>query len=129
MNSLYLIFNHQLTLKQEQDTRESLGVDKIIELPPALDTIWRQIPPALPEISAYLNPIKDWLASQARKNDHVLIQGDFGACFIMVNFALKKGLIPVYSTTEREVAEEYKKNGSVSLMHQFRHRIFRRYEV
>ena len=85
--SLFLIFNHEITPVQESDARDSLGVQQIINMPPDLKELWRQIPPDLPKISAYLKPVKDWLAGQARKNDYVLIQGDFGACFIMVKFA------------------------------------------
>ena len=126
--SIFLIFNHDITPVQESDAYSSLGVQQTINMPPDLKDLWRQIPPALPEIRSYLNPLKDWLAGHARKNDYVLIQGDFGACFIMVNFAFEIGLIPIYSTTEREVAEEHKEDGTVNLSHQFRHRIFRRYE-
>ena len=127
--SLYLIFNHQITCRQKQDARESLGVDKIIELPPDLDPLWRQIPPNLASIKNYLEPVKDWLASHAKKNDYLLVQGDFGACYIMVNFAFKIGLLPIYSTTERKAVEEHDDDGNVKLTHHFRHRIFRRYEV
>ena len=126
--SLFLIFNHDITSLQESDARNSLGIGQIICLPPDLKALWRQVPPDLPEISNYLEPVNIWLARQAKKNDYVLIQGDFGVCFIMVNFAFEIGLIPVYSTTDREAAEEYRQNGVVKLMHQFRHRIFRRYE-
>ena len=127
-DSLFLIFNHDITPVQESDARDSLGVQQIINMPPDLKALWRQIPPDLTEISGYLEPIKNWLAGQARKNDYVLIQGDFGACFIMVNFAFEIGLIPIYSTTEREAVEEHKEDGAVNLVHQFRHRIFRKYE-
>lgn len=47
----------------------------------------------------------------------------------MVNFAFEKGLIPIYSTTNREAVEEYGENGSVKMTHQFRHIIFRKYGV
>ena len=127
--SLYLIFNHEITFRQEQDACKSLGIDKIIELPPALDTIWRQIPPDLESIKNYLNPVKDRLVSHAEKNDYLLVQGDFGACYIMANFAFKIGLLPIYSTTRREAVEEHDNNGTVKLVHHFRHRIFRRYGV
>ena len=127
--SLFLIFNHDITPVQESDARDSLGVQQIINMPPDIKDLWRQIPPALPKIGSYLKPVKQWLAGQAKKNNYVLIQGDFGACYIMVNFAFKSGLIPIYSTTEREAVEEYEKNGAVKLVHQFSHRIFRRYEV
>ena len=126
--SLFLIFNHEITPVQESDARSFLGIEQIICLPPDLKDLWRKIPPDLTEISNYLEPVKDWLARQAKKNDYVLIQGDCGACFIMVNFAFETGLIPIYSTTEREAVEEHEKDGTVNLVHQFRHRIFRRYE-
>jgi hypothetical protein len=124
---LFLIFNHQITQKQEADVFISLDVKKVVCLPQDLNEIWSQVPPDLPEISNYLEPVKNWLVRQAKKNDYVLIQGDFGACFIMVNFAFESGLIPIYSTTDREADEEYEKDGTVNLVHQFKHRIFRRY--
>ncbi|MBL0699441.1 MAG: hypothetical protein JJV92_00980 [Desulfosarcina sp.] len=128
-HTLYLIFNHQITVRQKQDARESLGVDKIIELPHDLDPLWRQIPPDLESIKNYLEPVKEWLASHAKKNNYLLVQGDFGACYIMVNFAIKIGLIPIYSTTERKAVEEHDDDGTVKLTHHFRHRIFRKYGV
>jgi hypothetical protein len=44
----------------------------------------------------------------------------------MVNFAFEIGLIPVYSTTAREAVEEYD-DGTIKLVHHFRHQIFRKY--
>ena len=129
MPDLFLIFNHEITEAQLEDARKSLGVHRVVDLPTELKIFWKQIPPDLPEIASYLEPVKDWLASNATKMDFVLIQGDFGACFIMVNFALKHGLIPVYSTTSREAEEIHEADGAVSLVHRFKHRIFRKYEV
>ena len=126
--SLYLIFNHEITSRQKQDARESLGVDKIIELPSDLAPLWLQIPPDLESIKNYLKPVKDWLALHAQQNDYILIQGDFGACYIMINFAFEIGLIPVYSTTKREAVEEHGDDGTVKLVHHFKHQIFRKYE-
>ena len=127
--SLFLIFNHDITSVQENDACGSLGVEQIRCLPPDLKALWRQVPPDLTEIYDYLEPVKAWLARQAAESDYVLIQGDFGACFIMVNFAFERGLIPIYSTTDREAAEEHGSNGTVKLVHQFKHQIFRKYGV
>jgi len=69
--SLFLIFNHEITPVQESDARDSLGVQRIINMSGDLKELWRQIPPDLPKISSYLNPVKDWLAGHARKNDYV----------------------------------------------------------
>ncbi len=125
---LFLIFNHTITSLQETDARKSLRIGEIIDLPEALKPIWNQIPPDLPAIGKHLEPVMRWLAENASTGDYVLIQGDFGACHILVEFAFAKGLIPVYSTTDREVLEEHGPDGSVKLTHKFQHRIFRRYE-
>ena len=69
--SLFLIFNYDITPVQESDARNSLDVQQIINMPPDLKELWRQIPPTSPKISAYLSPVKDWLAGHARKNDYV----------------------------------------------------------
>jgi hypothetical protein len=129
MSTLFLLFNHQFTPFQETDARTSLGVDPIVSLPPDLQALWSNIPPELPGVKEYLDPVRDWLAALARTGDFVLIQGDFGACRLMVNFSLDQGLIPLYSTTERQAMEEHRPDGSVKLVHHFQHRIFRRYGV
>lgn len=126
--SLLLIFNHTLTKDQEKDARTSLGVSSIISFPPDLAEIWQQIPANLQEIEPFISPIKDWILSESQSGDPVLIQGDFGACFIMVNFAFQKGLVPVYSTTMREAVEKHRADGSIEMIHQFKHQRFRRYE-
>ena len=129
MPDLYLIFNHKITRLQENDARRSLGVERIVDLPLDLKEIWCNMPPELVEISKHLESVKQWLASKAKANDFVLIQGDFGACFLMVNFALERGLVPVYSTTKREATEEYGEDGSIRMTHRFEHQMFRRYEI
>jgi len=125
--SLFLIFNHQLTGAQETDARSTLGVRRIVGLPPDLKKLWEQIPADLPELGGHLKPLKDWLGSETAEGDHVLIQGDFGACFIMVNAAFERGMVPVYATTTREAVEERDPDGSVTVTRRFRHQIFRKY--
>jgi hypothetical protein len=85
------------------------------------------VPPGLEKIEAYLEPIRAWVIESAQLGDFLLVQGDFGAVYLMVRFALEKGLIPIYSTTERVAAEEHKEDGSVTLTHHFRHVRFRKY--
>ena len=128
MSTLFLIFNHQLTNLQAEDARAALGVDAVINLPTELQELWSTVPPELTEIKDYLRPIEAWLSEKARAGDFVLIQGDFGACYLIVNYAFEHNLVPVYSTTQREVIEEEQPNGAVRVIHQFQHEIFRRYE-
>ena len=89
--------------------------------------IWKHVPPDLPTIDGYLAPVKSWLSEQAVAGDFLLVQGDFGATCLMVNFAMEIGLVPVYSTTERATKERLLDDGSVELSHTFRHFRFRRY--
>ena len=124
---LFLLFNHKITPLQEADARLSLGVREIMEPSDEILMLWRRIPPNEEKIKGYLSPIRDWLEDQAEKGDYILIQGDFGACFLMVRFAFEMGYVPVYSTTEREAMETHGEDGSVTLTHRFQHRIFRRY--
>ncbi len=127
MPTLFLLFNHHFTPGQEAAAREQLGVERIAVLPPELQKRWSQIPADLPGLQDYLAPLRRWLAEKAKAGDYVLIQGDFGATYLMVCFAMEKGLIPVYATTRREVQETVQSDGSVSLTHTFRHQQFRRY--
>ena len=127
--SLFLIFNHTFTDSQRSDAEASLGVERIVSLPEELQAVWSSIPPKVKEIRHVLAPVREWLASKAQEGDYVLIQGDFGATYLMVESALELGLIPVYSTTVREADEELQPDGTVKLTHRFRHRMFRKYGV
>ncbi|MBW2659998.1 MAG: hypothetical protein JRC87_10485, partial [Deltaproteobacteria bacterium] len=45
----------------------------------------------------------------------VLIQGDFGACYLLIQHALNKDYIPIYSTTERKAVERQLEDDQVEL--------------
>jgi hypothetical protein len=125
--ALILLFNHQLTCDQERDARDNLGVSKVVEPPEALRELWGNVPPELADLTAYLDPVKQWLAKHSSSGDYVLIQGDFGATYLMVNFAFQRELIPVYSTTQRQAEEQPQPDGSVRLSHRFFHKRYRFY--
>ncbi len=127
MPRLFLLFNHTLTPDQQMDARVSLGVGDIIAPPAEISCLWRQFPPGEEELAPLLAPVREWLETRAFVGDRVLIGGDFGACFLMASHALSRGLIPVYSTTERHALEEVREDGSVHMVHQFRHVLFRKY--
>lgn len=127
MIQLFLVFNHTFTSNQQENAHRELGVENIIEPPQELRHRWATIPPEAPSLRSWLQPLCDWLAEQAQPGDYVLIQGDFGACYLLVCFALKHDLIPVYATTERHAREERLDDGRVKLEHTFDHVRFRRY--
>ncbi|NDY71661.1 hypothetical protein DO021_08965 [Desulfobacter hydrogenophilus] len=125
---MFLVFNHLLTLEQETQAKDVWGVTSIITLPPGLKKIWEQIPADLDDISDIILPVEQWLEKEADKNDVVLVQGDFGATWHLVNFALRAQLIPVYSVTQRDALEDVQPDGSIKTTHVFKHRRFRLYD-
>ena len=124
---LALIFNHEFTQDQTTDALNSLGVEKIESLPEDLARIWAEIPADLTALKNYLLPIQRWLSANFGRCDPVLIQGDFGACYLMADFALKNGFIPIYSTTFREATQVASPDGSIFMTHRFKHILFRKY--
>jgi hypothetical protein len=126
-NRLFLLFNHSLTSEQIRDARDSLQATLLVELPPELKELWGNVPPDPAELRPYLTPIVKWLKESARPGDLVLVQGEFGASYLMVKFAFDSGLVPVYATTKRVASETLQPNGAVVLTHQFKHLRFRRY--
>jgi hypothetical protein len=127
MKSLFLLFNHTLTPRQEEDARLNLEVERIVASPPAIEKLWSQIPAELESLACYLEPVRKWLERTATPGDLLLVQGDFGAVCLMVEFARQAGLVPLYSTTRREADEKHLEDGSVRLEHRFRHVRFRYY--
>jgi len=95
--SLFLVFNHAFTAAQEQDARSSLRVSRVLEPPGHLQALWSDVPPDLQEIREYLEPVMEWLGTNAAPGDYVLVQGDFGACYLLVEFCMGRDLVPVYS--------------------------------
>lgn len=125
--TLFLIFNHEITQEQRLDAENSLCVSKFVDLPAQLRELWKQIPAELESVKEYLSPISEWLSQNGKHDDFVLIQGDFGGVYYLVNRASELGLVPVYSTTERNAVENRGKDGEIHLSHIFRHVRFRKY--
>lgn len=129
MRQVFLLFSHQLSPPQIDELQNKFKVDKIVYLPAQLQDLWSNIPPELPSIKNYLQDILLWLKQNSNQEDLVLVQGEFGAVFILVNFCIKAGLIPIYATTKRQVSEEILDDGTVQLNRKFFHVRFRQFEM
>lgn len=128
MSKLFLLFSHTLNDEQAADARKTLGVTECVALPPDLQAIWSDVPPDVEYIADHLQPVLHWLMQRAQPGDFLLIQGDFGAVYLVVKWALQRRLIPVYATTRREVVETTLPDGSIQKQSRFQHVRFRRYE-
>ncbi len=124
---LILLFSHNLTRIQIDDAKNQLGITKFLDLPSGLQKLWSNVPPEIETVDGYLNPIREWLETNANSGDYLLVQGDFGATCHFVQWAFANNIIPVYSTTKRIHTEQEHENGDIEIKKSFRHQMFRRY--
>ena len=121
------IFNHNLTEEQRNDAIKNFNVTQFITLPENLKKLWMNIPPEKDLSQDIISKIKSWILANANKGDFILVQGEFGISFYIVNFCFKQKFIPVYATTKRISQETKKKDGSIKKINIFKHVQFRRY--
>ncbi len=128
MKKIFILISHPLNQSQKDNILSQLNIDNIVLLPEELLKQWSSIPPEMESIKEIILPIKNFLDENAKSGDYVLVQGDMGATYIVVNYAFEKGLIPCYSTTKRITLREENNQDTINLSKQFKHIIFRKYE-
>lgn len=128
MRRMFLIFSHELTSSQKEDVIEQFQVSKFIKMPKGLQNLWSFFSPDIYSLKEFVSKITSWLDEAAQINDVVLVQGDFGATYMLVNYCFKKKLMPVYSTTKRTVEERKFSPEKVITTRAFCHVMFRKYE-
>jgi len=128
MADLFLLFNHLLTDSQADQARQELGVENIIVPPKEVSHCWANIPPEPESIRRILEPVLRWIDAQVTVADFLLVQGDFGACHLILDHISGSGITPVYATTRRQAVEQRIDDNTVRLTHTFRHVRFRIYE-
>lgn len=128
MKKMLLIFSHELTDLQKKDATLYLGIEHFLSLPCDLQKNWSDVSPKGELPKKELQKIIDWIVGNSSKGDYLLVEGDFGATYYIVNYCLKNSLLPVYSTTNRIHDFEYRADGSVKNEHIFKHINFREYK-
>lgn len=124
---MFLIFSHRLTDMQKHQAETELGIEDFVYLPENLSQKWSNVPPDIETLDEYLYDLLVWLDENSSEGDYVLVQGDYGATFMVVTYCLKRKLIPVYATTRR-VVRERNEGGKVITVREFEHVDFRRYK-
>lgn len=129
-SKLLILFSHSLTDSQKSDIRKNLKINEsdIVQLPADLKTNFSNVPPDMKSIKNYACQFVEWIKKNAEEGDYVLIQGDYGVSFLLVDFCLRNHFIPLYATTERIQQEEKNPDGSITIKKFFNHKLFRRYE-
>jgi len=127
MAKLFCLLNHSLTDAQNREISEKLQVSKV-EIPPStLKILWENISPEGELKLNSLNRLVEWLRRVSNPGDYVLVQGEFGATYYIVDFCFENDLIPIYATSKRVYSEKNLSSEDVLREHLFKHVNFRKY--
>lgn len=126
---MMLLFSHLLDEIQKKDAEKNMNVNEIIKLDEKNQIIWSNINPLeeTQEKNKNIDKIKSFVREKIEKNDYILIQGEWGYVFDMVNWAKQNGFIPIYSATNREYEEIENQDGSKKIIHTFKHIKYKSY--
>lgn len=108
MKKIILLFSHKLTDAQIKDIKRKLQCKEILYLPKKIQTVFSNVTSNNREF--IINELKVYLSKNANKGDYILVQGEFGVSYKMINYSKEIGLIPIYSSTKRETIEITKGN-------------------
>lgn len=123
MKKMFVLISHGLTQEQKSQALKVFGVENIINI---ADDAWSNISPSDENILYVLNRYKKELMLEAEAGDILLVQGDFGATYNMINFAKNIGIKTIYATTKR-MAQELVIDGKTITRREFKHEKFREY--
>ncbi|WP_149717222.1 CRISPR-associated protein Csx20 [Campylobacter concisus] len=123
MKKMFVLISHGLTQEQKSQALKVFGVENIINI---ADDAWSNISPSDENILYVLNRYKKELVLEAEAGDILLVQGDFGATYNMINFAKNIGIKTIYATTKRMV-QELVIDGKTIIKRKFKHEKFREY--
>ncbi len=133
MSKLFLIFSHKLTAEQITDAQNNFNVSEFVYLPNDLQQIWSNISPFKDDITTDIQLIYEFViqnddSEQKNKKNYILIQGDFGATYYLVDKFINTNIIPIYATTERTIIEEKTNENETKKTVIFKHVKFREYK-
>lgn len=125
----FVLMNHELLKSQIRELNHVFKIQTadFCYLPESLRAFWRNISPAGSLPVEWLSEIIDYLAKQSDPGDYIVVQGDFGCTYFVVNWAFQNNRIPLYATTRRDAREVVSETG-VEIKRFFVHDHFRKYE-
>ena len=124
---LFIFISHKLTDNQMKEAKDKFNIQNFIYMSENLQKKWSGIPADLYSLKEYLKPFRKFLVKNSVKGDYILIQGDPGAVYYLVQYVKSIDLTPIYSTSNRKVKET--SNGiAIKSIRYFKHIQFRKYE-
>jgi hypothetical protein len=126
MSKVFCLLNHELTIKQISELEERFHITEIHYPDKFLKELWSNIPTMQDLDVQMLVPFITWLES-GKSGDMVVLQGEFGSTFFLVDYCLGRGLVPIHSVTQR-IAKESRNGEIVKRSYVFEHICFRKYK-
>lgn len=123
MKKCYVFFSHTLLKEQILELKNRFQCVEIVYLPKKLQKLWSNIDIDEDYSILFFN----YLEKNAKKDDYVLIQGEWGITYKMINFCKIKKFIPIYSFSKRMSYEELNE-GIIVKTSYFKHIKFKLYE-
>ena len=129
-NKIILLFSHILTESQISELKNHFNIETITYLPDYLQNIWSNIPPDYIDIEKELTSIKEFVTQNLYNNgkNYILVQGEYGAVYHMVNFAFENNCIPIYSASKRAYESKKIDEDKIENIHYFKHIKFQLYK-
>lgn len=124
------ILSHELLNSQVDELKDTWNVEKIITIPEKLKSAWSRINPNddLDDDFNLVYKLKTFILENTNQEDYVIVQGEWGMTFTVVNMCFELNRVPIYATTERKTKETIK-DGQVHSEKIFEHIRFRKYRV
>lgn len=110
------------------ELRHQWGIAEPVFPGPEIARLWKSVPPEDTIPPYFLNKITTWLAGITGPRDYVVIQGEFGISFYVVQWCYANSRIPIYATSHRKMKEIIDKEKIIS-RREFQHVNFRQYPV
>ena len=127
-NKIILLFSHELTESQTIELKNKYNIQTVIYLPENLQQQWSNIHPDYIDIEEELKNIKTYILQNIDKNTYLLVQGEYGAVYHMVNFAFANNIIPIYSASKRVYESKKIDEDRIENIHYFKHIKFQHYK-
>ena len=124
MSRVFCLMNHSLTQKQIAELTDVYKCKEIVYPDETVSSMWSQVNST--NEKDVIQSVIFWLKA-AKDGDYLIIQGEFGLTFTLVDYALKEKLIPIYATSKR-IAKESRVGETVHREYIFEHICFKKYE-
>lgn len=124
------ILSHELLNSQVDELKSTWNVEKIITLPEKLKSAWSNVNPNddLEDDFNLVYKLKTFILENTNQEDYVIVQGEWGMTFTIVNMCFELNRVPIYATTQRKTKETVK-DGQVHSEKVFEHIRFRKYRI